>query len=110
MYKKDELVGLEKNFAARHFPAVVLLIIYLVVETFQSFSVGAPAFIRAAIVCMVLALEQAFRTSDFFNSPRFIFIMKYIQLMIMAAFIMDDGYRNYEYIIYFLCHNIFFKS
>ena len=96
MYKKDELVGLEKNFAARHFPAVVLLIIYLVVETFQSFSVGAPAFIRAAIVCMVLALEQAFRTSDFFNSPRFIFIMKYIQLMIMAAFIMDDGYRNYE--------------
>lgn len=104
MYKKDELVGLEKNFAARHFPAVVLLIIYLVVETFQSFSVGAPAFIRAAIVCMVLALEQAFRTSDFFNSPRFIFIMKYIQLMIMAAFIMDDGYRNYEYIIYFLIY------
>ena len=49
MYKKDELVGLEKNFAARHFPAVVLLIIYLVVETFQSFSVGAPAFIRAAM-------------------------------------------------------------
>ena len=104
MYKKDELVGLEKNFAARHFPAVVLLIIYLVVETFQSFSVGAPAFIRAAIVCMVLALEQAFRTSDFFNSPRFIFIMKYIQLMIMAAFIMDDGYRNYEYVIYFLIY------
>lgn len=104
MYKKDELVGLEKNFAVRHFPAVVLLIIYLVVETFQSFSVGAPAFIRAAIVCMVLALEQAFRTSDFFNSPRFIFIMKYIQLMIMAAFIMDDGYRNYEYIIYFLIY------
>ena len=45
MYKKDELVGLEKNFAARHFPAVVLLIIYLVVETFQSFSVGAPALL-----------------------------------------------------------------
>ncbi len=104
MYKKEELVGLEKNFAARHFPAVVLLIIYLVVETFQSFSVGAPAFMRAAIVCMVLALEQAFRPSDFFNSPKFIFIMKYIQLIIMAAFIMDDGYRNYEYVIYFLIY------
>ena len=59
MYKKDELVGLEKNFAARHFPAVVLLIIYLVVETFQIFSVGAPAFIRAAIVCMVLASRHS---------------------------------------------------
>lgn len=104
MYKKEELVGLEKNFAARHFPAVVLLIIYLVVETFQSFSVGAPAFMRAAIVCMVLALEQAFRPSDFFNSPRFIFIMKYIQLLVMAAFIMNDGFRNYEYVIYFLIY------
>ena len=39
MYKKDELVGLEKNFAARHFPAVVLLIIYLVVYNLYWFSV-----------------------------------------------------------------------
>lgn len=104
MYKKEELVELEKRFAARHFPAVILLIIYLVVETFQSFSVGAPAFMRAAVVCMVLVAEQAFRPSDFFNNTKFIFVMKYVQLLIMAVFIMQDGYRNYEYVIYFLIY------
>lgn len=104
MYKKEELLELEKNFAARHFPAVILLIIYLVVEAFQSFSIGAPAFMRAAIVCVVLVAEQAFRPSDFFNNTKFIFVMKYIQLLIMAVFIMHDGYRNYEYVIYFLIY------
>ena len=104
MYKKEELLELEKKFAARHFPAVILLIIYLVVEAFQSFSIGAPAFMRAAIVCVVLVAEQAFRPSDFFNNTKFIFVMKYIQLLIMAVFIMHDGYRNYEYVIYFLIY------
>lgn len=104
MYKKEELLELEKKFAARHFPAVILLIIYLVVEAFQSFSIGAPAFMRAAIVCVVLVAEQAFRPSDFFNNTKFIFVMKYIQLLIMSLFIMHDGERNYEYAIYFLIY------
>lgn len=104
MYKKEELIELEKGFASRHFPAVVLLVIYLLVETFQSFSVGAPAFMRAAVVCLVLAAEQAFRTSDFFKSTKFIFALKYIQLIIMSGFVMHDGFRNYEYVIYVLIY------
>lgn len=59
---------------------------------------------RAAIVCVVLAFEQAFRPSDFFNNTKFIFAMKYVQLITMAALVMHDGYRNYEYIIYFLIY------
>ena len=104
MYKKEELIELEKKFASRHFYALILLIIYLIVETFQSFSIGAPAFMRAAIVCVVLAFEQAFRSSDFFNNIKLIFAVKYIQLITMAALVMHDGYRNYEYVIYFLIY------
>lgn len=104
MYKKEELIELEKKFASRHFHALILLIIYLIVETFQSFSIGAPAFMRAAIVCVVLAFEQAFRSSDFFNNIKLIFAVKYIQLITMAALVMHDGYRNYEYVIYFLIY------
>lgn len=59
---------------------------------------------RAAIVCVVLAFEQAFRPSDFFNNTKFIFAMKYVQLITMAALVMHDGYRNYEYVIYFLIY------
>ncbi len=104
MYKKEELIELEKKFAARHFPALILLIIYLIVETFQSFSIGAPAFMRTAVACMVLAVEQAFRPSDFLKSSKFIFVLKYIQLLTIAALVMKDGYKNYEYVIYFLIY------
>lgn len=104
MYKKEEIIELQKNFAKRHFPALILLIIYLLIETFQSFSIGAPAFMRAAIICCVLIAEQAFRPSDFFKNTRFIFALKFVQLCIISTFVMHDDYRNYEYAIYVIMY------
>ncbi len=104
MYKKEEIVELQNNFAKRHFPALILLIAYLLIETFQSFSVGAPAFMRAAIICGVLIVEQAFRPSDFLKNTKFIFALKMVQLLVLSAFVMHDDYRNYEYAIYVLMY------
>lgn len=104
MYKKEEIIELQKNFAKRHFPALILLIVYLLIETFQSFSIGAPAFMRAAIICCVLIGEQAFRTSDFFMNTRFIFALKFVQLCIISMLVMHDDYRNYEYAIYIIMY------
>ena len=104
MYKKEEIVELQNRFAKRHFPALILLIAYLLIETFQSFSVGAPAFMRAAIICVVLIVEQAFRPSDFLKNTKFIFALKMVQLLVLSAFVMHDDYRNYEYAIYVLMY------
>lgn len=104
MYKKEELLELENSFAKMHFPALMLLMIYLLAETFKSLSIGAPSFIRAAILCVVLAMEQAFRPLEFLKKPGFIFALKYIQLCVVAFFIMHTGYKNYEYLIYVLIY------
>lgn len=104
MYKKEELQELQNNFARMHFPALMLFMIYLVVETFRSLSIGAPSFVRAAVICGVLAIEQAFRPLDYFKSPAFIFILKYVQLCLLAFFVMHTGYKNYEYLIYILLY------
>ena len=106
MYKKEEIIQLQKDFAKRHFPALILLIVYLLVETFNSFSIGAPAFIRTAIICVVLIVEQAFRPSDFLKNTKFIFALKMVQLFVFAVFVMHDGYKNYEcaiYVLMYLC-------
>lgn len=104
MYKKEELLELENSFAKMHFPALMLLMIYLLAETFRSLSIGAPSFVRAAILCVVLAMEQAFRPLEFFKKPWVIFALKYIQLCVVAFFIMHTGYKNYEYLIYVLIY------
>ena len=104
MYKNEEIIELQKHFAKRHFPALILFIVYLLIETFQSFSIGAPAFMRAAVICGVLIIEQAFRPSDFLKNKKFIFALKMVQLVVLAALVMHDGYRNYEYAIYVLMY------
>lgn len=100
MKSKKELLEANQKYAVFHFRCLIILIIYLIMETLGNFMIGTPAFFRALIVTLFFVLEQALRPVDFFKSTKLLFGMKYVLLCILSVFIVMKGNQFYEYIIY----------
>lgn len=100
MYKKEELLEIQNRFTRLHFRIIILMIIYLVVEIVKSLTFDTPVFLRGAVICGLLMVEQIFRTVDFFRLPKLVFAIKYVQVCALAALLMYSGFQYYEYILY----------